>query len=42
MWLRLFMDHHVPGAITRGLRLRGVNVLTAERGAELLEKWRNE
>jgi len=30
MLLRLFMDHHVPGAITRGLRLRGVDVLTAE------------
>jgi hypothetical protein len=24
------MDHHVPIAITRGLRLRGVTVLTAE------------
>lgn len=24
------MDHHVDVAITRGLRLRGVNVLTAE------------
>lgn len=29
------MDHHVPRAITNGLRLRGVDVLTAhEDGAE--------
>jgi hypothetical protein len=26
----LYMDHHVPAAITEGLRLRGVDVLTAE------------
>jgi hypothetical protein len=32
--LRLYMDHHVPGAITRGLRARGLDVLTAaEDGA---------
>ena len=33
------MDHHVPRAITNGLRLRGVDVLTAnEDGAsELLD-----
>lgn len=31
------MDHHVPRAITNGLRLRGVNVLTAhEDGASHL------
>jgi hypothetical protein len=28
--LRLYMDHHVPRAITRGLRRRGVDVLTAD------------
>ena len=27
--LRLYMDHHVRGEITRGLRQRGVDVLTA-------------
>jgi hypothetical protein len=26
----LYMDHHVPSAITDGLRRRGVDVLTAE------------
>jgi hypothetical protein len=26
------MDHHVPRAITNGLRLRGVDVLTAHEG----------
>ncbi len=26
----LYMDHHVPSAITAGLRKRGVDVLTAE------------
>lgn len=37
MSLRLYMDHHVPRAITAGLRLRGVDVLTAaEDGAALL------
>ena len=29
MALALYMDHHVPHAITLGLRLRGVDVLTA-------------
>lgn len=34
MTLALYMDHHVPRAITLGLRLRGVDVLTAyEDGA---------
>jgi predicted nuclease of predicted toxin-antitoxin system len=28
--LRLYMDHHVPTAITEALRQRGVDVLTAE------------
>jgi hypothetical protein len=37
MALRLYMDHHVPRAITSGLRLRRVDVLTAaEDGAALL------
>lgn len=29
MSLRLLMDHHVHGAITAGLRSRGIDVLTA-------------
>lgn len=29
MAVALYMDHHVPRAITVGLRLRGVDVLTA-------------
>ena len=29
MSLSLYMDHHVPKAITNGLRLRNVDVLTA-------------
>ena len=34
MAIALYMDHHVPRAITVGLRLRGVDVLTAyEDGA---------
>lgn len=28
MALRLYIDHHVPSAVTEGLRLRGVDVLT--------------
>lgn len=37
MPLRLYMDHHVPRAITSGLRVRGVDVLTAgDDGASLL------
>jgi hypothetical protein len=28
--LRLYMDVHVPIAVTYGLRLRGVDVLTAQ------------
>ena len=28
MPLKLYMDHHVPRAITNGLRLRGVDVIT--------------
>ncbi len=45
MTIALYMDHHVPRAITSGLRVAGVNVLTAfEDGshtlcdAELLER----
>ena len=30
MSLGLYMDHHVPAAITLGLQWRGVDVLTAE------------
>ena len=34
----LYMDHHVPTAITAGLRRRGVDVLTAEEdGSAALE-----
>jgi predicted nuclease of predicted toxin-antitoxin system len=29
MAIAFYMDHHVPRAITAGLRLRGVDVLTA-------------
>ena len=37
MPLTFYMDHHVPRAITLGLRLRGVDVLTAyEDGASEL------
>lgn len=37
MALRLYMDQHVPRPITNGLRLRGVDVLTAyEDGASEL------
>ena len=31
MSVSLYMDHHVPAPITRGLRRRGVDVLTAEQ-----------
>jgi uncharacterized protein with PIN domain len=38
MPLALYVDHHVPRAITLGLRLRGVDVLTAyEDGAGELD-----
>jgi hypothetical protein len=38
MAIALYMDHHVPRAITVGLRLRGVDVLTAyEDGANELD-----
>lgn len=30
MTIRLYMDQHVPRAITSGLRIRGVDVLTAQ------------
>ena len=32
MTVGLYMDHHVPRPITSGLRLRGVDVLTAAEG----------
>lgn len=31
--IALYMDHHVPRAITEGLRLRGVDVITAHKMA---------
>ena len=35
MPIAFYMDHHVPHAITLGLRLRGVDVITAyEDGAK--------
>jgi hypothetical protein len=38
LMLALYMDHHVPSAITMGLRRRGVDVLTAdEDGSAALE-----
>jgi predicted nuclease of predicted toxin-antitoxin system len=38
MAVALYMDHHVPRAITLGLRLRGVDVITAyEDGAAALD-----
>ncbi len=30
MAIKLYMDAHIPKAITNGLRLRGVDVLTAQ------------
>jgi hypothetical protein len=34
----LYMDHHVPSAITAGLRKRGVDVVTAEEdGSAMLD-----
>ena len=37
MTLSLYMDHHGPSAVTAGLRLRGIDVLTAfeDRGHRL-------
>ncbi len=38
MPLALYMDHHVPKAITNGLRARGVDVITAhEDGTDQFE-----
>lgn len=38
MSVRLYMDHHVPRAITSGLRVRGVDVLTTqEDGTQTLD-----
>ncbi len=38
MSVSLYMDHHIPKAITVGLRLRGVDVVTAqEDGADHLD-----
>lgn len=33
MSLKLYMDVHIPRAITEGLRLRGVDILTAQEDA---------
>ncbi|MEO8493480.1 MAG: DUF5615 family PIN-like protein [Planctomycetota bacterium] len=40
MSLRLYMDHHVPSAITRGLQQRGIDVLTV--GDDQTEQWDDE
>lgn len=38
MTVSLYMDHHIPKAITVGLRLRGVDVITAyEDGTDQLD-----
>ena len=38
MAVALYMDHHVPRAITAGLRIRGVGAITAEEdGAKELD-----
>jgi predicted nuclease of predicted toxin-antitoxin system len=38
MTLALYMDHHVPRAITEGLRLRDVDFITAlENGTDRLD-----
>jgi len=38
MTVLLYMDHHIPKAITVGLRLRDVDVITAhEDGADQLD-----
>jgi predicted nuclease of predicted toxin-antitoxin system len=38
MPIALYMDHHVPRAITAGLRSRGIDVLTAhEDGTQELD-----
>ncbi len=38
MGVSLYMDHHVPKAITTGLRVRGVDVLTSyEDGTDQLD-----
>jgi len=38
MAISLYMDHHIPKAITVGLRLRGVDVVTAyEDGTDQLD-----
>ncbi len=38
MTISLYMDHHVPKAITVGLRLRDVDVITAhEDGTDQLD-----
>jgi len=38
MAIALYMNHHVPRAITVGLRLRGVDVITAhEDGASAMD-----
>jgi len=39
MAIHLYMDHHVPRAITDGLRARGVDVITAfEDGTSELDE----
>ena len=33
--IKFYMDEHVPSAVTKGLRLRGVDVLTAQEAGML-------
>lgn len=48
MTVSLYMDHHIPNAITIGLRLRGIDILTSyedgtdQLGDELLLKRAHE
>ncbi|HKQ77688.1 MAG TPA: hypothetical protein VJ810_28590 [Blastocatellia bacterium] len=42
MGVKLYMDVHIRCAVTQGLRLRGVDVVTAqEDGTEEPEEWIN-
>jgi len=41
MTIKLDTDHHVPRAITVGLRIRGVDVITAYEDIDrVIFKWR--
>lgn len=41
MSLALYMDHHVPYPVTRGLRTRGIDVLTAQEDGTQTAEDRN-